>query len=118
MNQEQERLQEEEQERKAAAEKTALSVQASSTVPEDENDEVWESERQKRESELSRAIVQEWSRLGTVNETQLIKSLRRALAEWLSKRPPGFETRQAQKQELVQTQTRKAVDSWLRRKGD
>jgi hypothetical protein len=88
-----------------------------STIPEDDNDEVWESERQKRESELSRAIVEEWSRLGTVNETQRIRNLRMALAEWLSKRPPGFETRQARKQELQQAETRKAVDLWLQRTG-
>jgi hypothetical protein len=91
--------------------------QSSSTVPEGDNDEVWESERRKRESDLTRAIVEEWSRLGTVNETQSIRNLRMALAEWLSKRPPGFETRQAQKQALQLAETRKAVDLWLQRKG-
>jgi hypothetical protein len=115
------RLEQEETEHKAAAEKSKVSVQSSSVVTEDEVDEAWESERQKRENELTKAIVEEWSRRGTVHgnveETQLIKNLRMALSEWLSRRPPGFESRQAQRKELQQAETKRAVDSWLRRKG-
>jgi hypothetical protein len=115
------RLEQEERERNAAAEKAKVSAHSSSVVTEDEVDETWESERQKRENELTKAIVEEWSRRGpvhrSVEETQLIKNLRMALSEWLLQRPPGFESRQAQRVELQQAETRRALDSWLRSKG-
>jgi hypothetical protein len=110
----------EERERKAAADKG--NVQPACIVMEDQRDEAWEAERQKRQNELSKAVFEGWLRHGAVHanteDTEGIKSLRSALNDWLSKRPSGFEGRQLERQERQQAETRRAIDSWLQRTGE
>ena len=117
------RLEDDERRKQVAAEKARLE-QVEHTwkaASDDQLDEAWEAERQRRQRELSKALVEEWSTHGTVHgnieETQLIKKLRSALDEWLSKRPPGFESRQIKRREQQQAETRRAIDLWRQRTG-
>jgi hypothetical protein len=124
------RLEQEERERKAAAEKTRLEQEwdqkaadkatepLADDVIEDQLDQAWETERQKRQNELTKAVVEEWSseRIARGNiETELIKTLKSTLNEWLSRRPDGFENRQTKRLEKQQAETKKAIDSWRKR---
>ena len=107
------RARREQEERKKPAEKT--NEQPACAMTEDQLDETREAERQKRQNELTKALVGEWPSHGSVHrnieETELIKTLRAALSEWQSKRPPGFENRQSTRQEQQEAETRRAIDS-------
>ena len=89
---------------------------SSPVATEDQLDEEWETERQRRQRELSKALVEQWSTHrtvgGDVEETEPIKKLRSALTDWSSQRPPGFESRQVRRQEKQQAETRKAIEMW------
>src|SRR5271165_252503 len=89
---------------------------SSPVATEDQLDEEWETERQRRQQELSKALVEQWSTHrtvgGDVEETEPIKKLRSALTDWTSQRPPGFESRQVRRQEKQQAETRKAIEMW------
>lgn len=60
----------------------------------------------------------EWNSSGTRidADTELIKKLRSEVDEWLSKRPPGFEDRQARMREQERVETTRAMEAWLQRK--
>jgi hypothetical protein len=77
-------------------------------------DETWEAEKVKRDNELSRALVKEWSDKNKVSETPIIKQLRANVHEWVSKCPPGFEYRQIQRREKQRSRSREALNTWLR----
>jgi hypothetical protein len=79
-------------------------------------DETWEAETVKRQSELSRALVNQLSSKKQVAESPFIKQLKANLHEWLSKRPPGFEYRQIQRREQQQAEANRAFNSWLQAK--
>ncbi len=86
----------------------------------DEIDALWAAERQKRQKELTKAIVEEWSAHGEVSgereESEAVSKLRSALNDWLAERPPGFESREAKRQERQEAETKKALENWRLRK--
>ena len=96
----------------------SFSLRGSNTT-EDQLDEAWEDERKRRERELSRALVEEWLSNGGVfgraHETERIKKLKSALDGWTTRRPQGFEQRQAKKQEEERANTKAALVVWLQR---
>src|SRR5215472_7816475 len=82
----------------------------------DEGDAAWEAERQRRQKELTKAIVAEWSAYGNVaderEESEAITKLKSALNAWLSQRPSGFESREAIRREQQEAAVRKAAETW------
>ncbi len=92
----------------------------SMALTDDETDALWDAERQKRQKELTKAIVEEWSAhdkvAGERGESEAVSKLRSVLNDWLSKRPSGFESREVKRQERQKAETKKAVENWRLRK--
>ncbi len=88
----------------------------STALTDDETDALWDAERQKRQKELTKAIVEEWSAhnkvAGEREESEAVSKLRSVLNDWLSKRPSGFESREVKRQERQKAETKKAVENW------
>lgn len=86
------------------------------SLTDDETDALWDAERQKREKELTKAILKEWSAhdkvAGEQNETEAVGKLRSALNDWLSQRPSGFESREAKRQQRQKAETKRAIENW------
>ena len=83
-------------------------------------DDAWESERKKREAELTNAVCEHWLNHGKVfqdnQEPAHIQKLKSDLDEWVLRCPTGFQNRQIEKQRETAAKTQAAMDSWLKRK--